>query len=267
MIFHAAAHKHVPVLEEHPEEAVLTNVLGTANVADAALVCGAERFVMISTDKAVNTTNVMGASKWFAEQIIRSLDGGPCTFCSVRFGNVLGSRGSVIPTFLRQIERGGPVTVTDPSMARYFMSAQEAVQLVLQAGALSTGGEVFTLEMGQPVNILDLAQRLIRLAGRVPGRDVEIVLTGARPGEKTVEEVVDRTEELLPSSHPDIRISRAPRPRPAELRGAVRELEALALAGDGPQLADRLKELATRTAQPLVAREVSMSAQLAGRSR
>jgi FlaA1/EpsC-like NDP-sugar epimerase len=246
VIFHAAAHKHVPVLEEHPEEAVLTNILGTANVADAALVCGAQRFVMISTDKVVNTTNVMGASKWFAEQIVRGLDGGPCTFCCVRFGNVLGSRGSVIPTFLRQIERGGPVTVTDPSMARFFMSVQEAVQLVLQAGALSKGGEVFTLEMGQPVNILNLAKRLIRLAGRVPGTDVQIVVTGPRPGEKTVEEVVDRTEVLLPSSHPEIRISRGARPRPAELRAAVRELEAMALAGDGHRLAERLKGLATR---------------------
>jgi FlaA1/EpsC-like NDP-sugar epimerase len=246
VIFHAAAHKHVPVLEEHPEEAVLTNILGTANVADAALVCGAQRFVMISTDKAVNTTNVMGASKWFAEQIVRGLDAEPCTFCCVRFGNVLGSRGSVIPTFLRQIERGGPVTVTDPSMARFFMSVQEAVQLVLQAGALSKGGEVFTLEMGRPVNILDLAKRLIRLSGRVPGRDVRIVMTGARPGEKTVEEVVDHTEVLLPSSHPEIRISRGTRTRPAELRAAVRELEALALAGDRGRLAERLKELAAR---------------------
>ena len=267
VMFHAAAHKHVPVLEEYPEEAVLTNVLGTANVADAALVCRAERFVMISTDKAVHTTNVMGASKWFAEQIVRSLEGGPCTFCSVRFGNVLGSRGSVIPTFLRQIERGGPVTVTDPSMARYFMSVGEAVQLVLQAGALASGGEVFTLEMGEPVNILDLATRLIRLSGRVPGRDVEIVLTGARPGEKTVEEIVDHSEELLPSSHPDIRVSRAARPRPAELRSAIRELEALALLGDRASLSERLKELATRTARADLSREAAVSAAVAGGSR
>jgi FlaA1/EpsC-like NDP-sugar epimerase len=253
VVFHAAAHKHVPVLEHHPEEAVLTNVLGTANVADVALAFGAERFVMISTDKVVNTANVMGASKWVAEQIVRSLDGGPCTFCSVRFGNVLGSRGSVIPTFLRQIERGGPVTVTDPTMARYFMSVHEAVQLVLQAGVLSMGGEVFTLEMGEPMNILDLARRLIRLTGRVPGRDVEIVITGARPGEKTVEEVVDRTEELLPSGHPDIRISRGPRPRPAELRASVHELEALALADQSDLLAERLKGFATRTVSPVMA--------------
>jgi FlaA1/EpsC-like NDP-sugar epimerase len=266
VIFHAAAHKHVPVLEEYPAEAVLTNILGTANVADAALAWDAERFVMISTDKAVNTTNVMGASKWFAEQIVRSLDGGPCTFCSVRFGNVLGSRGSVIPTFLRQIERGGPVTVTDGSMARYFMSVGEAVQLVLQAGALSTGGEVFTLEMGQPVNILDLAKRLIRLSGRVPGADVQIVLTGARPGEKMVEEIVDPSEELLPSSHPDIRISRAPRPRPSELRSAIRELEGLAVAGDGSSLSRRLKELSARPSEAREASADSVGIPVAGRS-
>jgi len=252
VVFHAAAHKHVPVLELHPQEAVLTNVLGTANVVDGALASGTERFVLISTDKAVNTTNVMGASKWVAEQIVRSV-GGRCVFCSVRFGNVLGSRGSVIPTFLRQIERGGPVTVTDASMARYFMSVHEAVELVLQAGAISRGGETFTLEMGEPVNILDLARRLIRLSGRVPGRDVEIVITGARPGEKTVEDVVDVTEELLPSSHPDIRMTRAPHPRPAELRAAVHELESLALAEDAQLLAERLKGFATRNAYPVMA--------------
>jgi FlaA1/EpsC-like NDP-sugar epimerase len=138
-------------------------------------------------------------------------------------------------------------------MARYFMSVHEAVQLVLQAGVLSMGGEVFTLEMGEPMNILDLAKRLIRLTGRVPGRDVEIVITGARPGEKIVEEIVDRTEELLPSDHPDIRISRGPRPRPAELRASVHELEALALADQGDLLAERLKGFATRTASPVMA--------------
>jgi FlaA1/EpsC-like NDP-sugar epimerase len=152
-------------------------------------------------------------------------------------------------------------------MARYFMSVQEAVQLVLQAGALASGGEVFTLEMGQPVNILDLATRLIRLSGRVPGADVKIVVIGARPGEKTIEEIVDGTEQLLPSSHPDIRVSRAPRPRPAELRSAVRELEALAAEGDRLRLSDRLKELATRTARADVARDASIGAGAAGGSR
>jgi FlaA1/EpsC-like NDP-sugar epimerase len=182
IVFHAAAHKHVPVLEHHPAEALATNVLGTANLADAAVANGTERFVLISTDKAINPVSVMGTSKWLAEQVVRSLQNGHSVLCAVRFGNVLGSRGSVIPTFFRQIARGGPVTVTDPNMTRYFMSVQEAVQLVLQAAALSTGGEVFTLDMGEPVRILDVAERLIRLSGRIPGRDVPIAITGVRPG-------------------------------------------------------------------------------------
>lgn len=245
VVFHAAAHKHVPVLEAYPEEAVGTNVLGTANVADAAIVHGAERFVLISTDKAVNTTNVMGATKWFAERIVRSLDGGPTIMCSVRFGNVLGSRGSVVPTFVRQIERGGPVTVTDPNMCRYFMSVGEAVQLVLQAAALSRGGEVFTLEMGEPVNILDLARRLIRLSGRVPDRDVEIRVIGRRPGEKLVEELSAPGELPEPTTAEGILVSRTPRPDPAELRASLRELENLARGGDPELLCAALKRQAT----------------------
>lgn len=244
VVFHAAAHKHLPVLERYPEEALANNVLGTANVADAALATGVERFVLVSTDKAVRPTSVMGASKWFAEQIVRSLQGSGCTFCAVRFGNVLGSRGSVIPTFLAQIARGGPVTVTDPGMARYFMTVQEAVQLVLQASALARGGEVFTLEMGDPVRILDLARNLIRLAGRVPGRDVDIVVVGPRPGEKLVEDLVDPDEEPLPSAHPAIVVSRPPTPDPAALRRALRDLEALAAAGLTAELGERMKELA-----------------------
>ncbi len=243
VVFHAAAHKHVPVLEAHPEEALLTNVIGTANVVDASVVAGVKRFVLVSTDKAVRPAGVMGASKWFAEQVVRSLDGGS-VFCAVRFGNVLGSRGSVIPTFLRQIARGGPVTVTDPSMARYFMSVDESVQLVLQAAALSAGGEVFTLEMGEPINILELARRLIRLSGRVPDRDIPISVVGARPGEKVVEDIVDAEEESLPSSHPSILVSRPAVPDRAALRGAIRELEVLAREGRSQELAERMKRLA-----------------------
>lgn len=245
IVFHAAAHKHVPILEEYPDEAVLTNVIGTANVADAALVWGAERFVMISTDKAVNAISVMGASKWFAEQIVESLAGGPCTFSSVRFGNVLGSRGSVIPTFLRQIQLGGPVTVTDPAMTRYFMSVEEAVQLVLQAAALSTGGEMFTLEMGEPINILDLARRVIRLSGRVPDRDVRIEIIGRRPGERLAEQIALPSEEILPSVYPGIRAARRERPKPAEIRAALHELEALAIAGERDRVGSLLKALAS----------------------
>ena len=241
VVFHAAAHKHVPLLERHPDEALATNVLGTANAADAALAFGARRFVLISTDKAVRSANVMGASKWLAEQVVRSLDGAGCAFCAVRFGNVLGSRGSVIPSFLRQIERGGPVTVTHPAMARYFMSVREAVELVLQAGAMARGGEVFTLEMGEPVNILDLARKLIRLSGKVPGRDVPVEIVGPRPGEKLVEELAGPCEEPEPSAHPGILVTRPPRPRPAELRTAIRELEVLAGARALEELAARMK--------------------------
>ncbi|HEY3209747.1 MAG TPA: polysaccharide biosynthesis protein, partial [Actinomycetota bacterium] len=224
-----------------------TNIMGTANVTDAAIATGVRRFVLISTDKAVRPQSVMGASKWFAEQIVRSVDGG-CVFCAVRFGNVLGSRGSVIPTFLRQIALGGPVTVTHTDMARYFMSIREAVLLVLQAAALSQGGEVFTLDMGDPVNILELARRLIRLSGRVPGRDIPIEFIGIRPGEKLVEDVVDPAEESVPSEHPSIVVSRPPRPQRALLKRAMRELEALAQAGQRDELAGRMKALALEPA-------------------
>jgi FlaA1/EpsC-like NDP-sugar epimerase len=237
VVFHAAAHKHVDVLEVHPEEALATNIMGTANVTDAAMATGVRRFVLISTDKAVRPQSVMGASKWFAEQIARSVDGG-CVFCAVRFGNVLGSRGSAIPTFLRQIALGGPVTVTHPDMARYFMSIREAVLLVLQAAALSQGGEVFTLDMGDPVNILELARRLIRLSGRIPERDISIEFIGIRPGEKLVEDVVDPGEESVPSEHPSIIVSRPSRPERASLRQAMRDL------------AERMKALAASSPAP-----------------
>jgi FlaA1/EpsC-like NDP-sugar epimerase len=253
VVFHAAAHKHVPLLETHPEEALFTNVIGTANVADAAAAFEAGRFVMISTDKAINPASVMGASKWLAEQIIRSHHGNGTTLSAVRFGNVLGSRGSVIPTFFRQIARGGPITVTDPSMTRYFMSVQEAVQLVLQAAALSEGGEVFTLDMGEPVNIYDLARKVIRLSGRVPGRDVQIRIVGPRPGEKLVEELVAPDEERLPTAHPAIVVSRPPAPDRAALRRAIRELEGLARGARGLALSERLKALAARVEHPVEA--------------
>jgi FlaA1/EpsC-like NDP-sugar epimerase len=248
IVFHAAAHKHVPVLERYPQEALHTNIIGTANVADAAFVTSVERFVLISTDKAIRPQSVMGASKWFAEQIVRTLQGGECMFCAVRFGNVLGSRGSVIPTFLRQIAHGGPVTVTHEAMTRYFMSVQEAVQLVLQAAALSKGGEVFTLDMGEPVTIVDLAKGLIRLSGRIPHRDIDIVFTGARAGEKLTEDVVDPLEETLPSIHPSILASRPPASDRAAIRRALGRLEALASDGRIEELAEALKLLA---GQPL----------------
>jgi FlaA1/EpsC-like NDP-sugar epimerase len=253
IVFHAAAHKHVPVLEVHPEEALATNVIGTANLADAAVGSGTERFVLISTDKAINPASVMGASKWMAEQVVRSLQNGHSVLCAVRFGNVLGSRGSVIPTFFRQIAAGGPVTVTDPNMTRYFMSVQEAVQLVLQAAALSTGGEVFTLDMGEPVRILDLAERLIRLSGRIPRHDVPIQIVGARPGEKTVEDIVAPDEEPVPSGHPAIVVSRPPVPDRAAVHRALSELEHLIPAAPPSELADRMKAMAAGPMRPTAA--------------
>jgi FlaA1/EpsC-like NDP-sugar epimerase len=204
VVFHAAAHKHVPLLETHPIEAIRTNVMGTANVVAAASAVGVDRLVFISTDKAVRPSSVMGASKRLGEDIVLGCRPEGGRYCAVRFGNVLGSRGSVTPTFLRQISTGGPVTVTDARMTRFFMSIPEAVQLVLQAAAMAGGGEVFILEMGEPVRIIDLAQRMIRLAGRRVGADVEIRVTGMRPGEKLFEELHTEDEELLPTAHPSI---------------------------------------------------------------
>lgn len=196
IVFHAAAHKHVPILESHACEAVRTNVLGTLNVVNASVRTGVQRFVGISTDKAAQPTNVMGASKWLAEQIVLSRAPAGAIFCAVRFGNVLGSRGSVIPTFQRQIEDGGPVTVTDPEMTRFFMSVDEAVRLVLLATSVASGSELLALDMGEKVNILELAQRMIRLSGRRVGHDIEIAVIGARPGENAEESVVGAAERV-----------------------------------------------------------------------
>ena len=209
VVFHAAAHKHVPILQMWPAEAVKTNVNGTANLLQSSKKYGVERFVLISTDKTVDPRSVMGASKRIAEMLVQSeaRDNPDCQYSSVRFGNVLGSRGSVVPTFMAQIRSGGPVTITDERMTRYFMTTSEAVGLVLQAGALSSEGEVFVLDMGEPVRIVDLAHRMIRLAGKVPGRDIEVKVTGARPGEKLEESLSHG--DLLPSSHPKINIAEA----------------------------------------------------------
>ncbi|MBV8462145.1 MAG: polysaccharide biosynthesis protein, partial [Acidimicrobiales bacterium] len=205
VVFHAAAHKHVPVLENHPIEATITNVFGTLNVVEAAIDVGTQRFVQISTDKAVRPSSVMGASKRLAEQIVLSRAPAGASYCTVRFGNVLGSRGSVIPTFARQIAAGGPVTVTDARMTRFFMSVHEAVQLVLESSVLSDGGgEIFMLEMGKPVRILDLAERMIRLSGYQVGVDIPIHLVGMRPGEKLEEELRTPEEEVIHTQHPYI---------------------------------------------------------------
>jgi FlaA1/EpsC-like NDP-sugar epimerase len=229
VVFHAAAHKHVPVLEEHPLEAAKTNVLGTLNVVDASAIIGATRFVQISTDKAVRPSSVMGASKRLAEQTVLARAPEGAAYCAVRFGNVLGSRGSVIPTFARQIAQGGPVTVTDPRMTRFFMSVEEAVQLVLQSSVLSSGGEIFMLEMGVPVRILDLAERMIRLSGCQVGIDIPIEISGIRSGEKLTEELSTPDEQVLGTSHPYIN-RLVPIKAPADVFTA--ELEELETATD-----------------------------------
>ena len=209
IVYHAAAHKHVPLMEDSPNEAIKNNVFGTLNVARAADIYKSERFILISTDKAVNPTNIMGASKRLCEMIIQGMNRESDTeFVAVRFGNVLGSNGSVIPLFEKQILAGGPVTVTDKNVIRYFMTIPEAVSLVLQAGAFAKGGEIFVLDMGEPVKIDDLARNLIKLSGYKPDEDIKVVYTGLRPGEKLYEELLMNEEGLQKTLHERIFIGK-----------------------------------------------------------
>lgn len=232
-IFHAAAYKHVPMMELHPLIAVQNNVLGTRNLAQAALRHGVRNFLMISSDKAVNPTNVMGATKRAAELIVTSMPSDATCFVSVRFGNVLGSNGSVVKTFQAQIAKGGPVTVTHPQIRRYFMTIPEAVQLVLQAFSMGQGSEIFVLDMGEPVRIMDLAENMIRLSGLSPQDDIAIRITGLRPGEKLYEEIMIRGENILPTYHDKIKIFADPaRPDPVRINRWLSIMEGLVASRD-----------------------------------
>ena len=239
-VFHAAAHKHVPLMEDNVLEAVTNNVAGTRNVVDAAIETNVQHLVLISTDKAVRPTSVMGATKRIAEQLVQHAAAKHHrNFVSVRFGNVLGSRGSVVPTFLRQIRAGGPVTVTHPEMRRYFMTIPEAVQLVLQAGALGRGGEVFVLDMGEQIRVVDIATDLIRLSGLEVGSDIDITFTGVRPGEKLYEEMFFTAENVLPTDHP--KVLRARNGLLAE--GTVKRIDTLMRATDAGRAEDDIRKL------------------------
>lgn len=215
VVYHAAAYKHVPLMEENPSQAIFVNVQGTKNVAELACAYNADSFVMVSTDKAVNPSNVMGASKRIAEKFVQSLHNNLCTdssgyktkFITTRFGNVLGSNGSVVPLFTKQIESGGPITLTHPDIIRYFMTIPEACQLVLEAGAMGRGGEIYIFDMGKPVKIIDLARKMIMLAGYVPDKDIAIKIVGLRPGEKLYEELLNDTSKTLPTHHDKIMIA------------------------------------------------------------
>ena len=231
VVFHAAAYKHVPLMEDFPAQAILANVQGSKNVADMAIKFNAKRFVMVSTDKAVNPTNVMGASKRIAEIYVQSLflkeakENANCTkFITTRFGNVLGSNGSVVPYFKKQIAAGGPVTVTHPDIIRYFMTIPEASCLVLEAATLGDGGEIFCFDMGQPVKIADLAKNMIRLAGFEPGKDIEITYTGLRPGEKLYEELLNQKETTIPTKHKKILVAKV---REYDYQEVAEQIEAL----------------------------------------
>lgn len=257
VVFHAAAHKHVPLMENSPGEAIKNNIFGTLNVAMLSSKYNVKRFLLISTDKAVNPTNIMGATKRAAEMIIQSLNEESKTeFVAVRFGNVLGSNGSVIPLFKKQIEEGGPVTVTHPNIIRYFMTIEEAVGLVIQAGGMAKGGEIFVLDMGEPVKILDLARNLIRLSGFEPDVDIKIVFTGLRPGEKLYEELLMSEEGLLDTKHKKIFIGRPIDFDKNELQKYLIELSNIVLEEDDELIEQAMKNLVPTFISPEVANAI-----------
>jgi FlaA1/EpsC-like NDP-sugar epimerase len=244
IVFHAAAYKHVPMMENNPSEALYTNIKGTKTVADLAVKYGVEKFIMISTDKAVNPTNVMGASKRIAEIYIQSLNQKAETkFITTRFGNVLGSNGSAVMLFRKQIENGGPVTVTHPEVIRYFMTIPEASQLVLEAGSMGKGGEIFLFDMGKPVKIIDLAKRMIKLSGLEPDKDITIKFTGLRPGEKLYEELLNDQENTLPTHHPQIMIGKVRQYNLEEISERIDEIIRLFGTQDNFAIVKKMKEI------------------------
>jgi FlaA1/EpsC-like NDP-sugar epimerase len=245
IVYHAAAYKHVPMMENNPSESILTNVLGTKITADLAVQYGAKKFVLVSTDKAVNPTNVMGASKRIAEIYAQSLNNhvGTTRFVTTRFGNVLGSQGSVIPRFRQQIENGGPVTITDPKITRYFMTIPEACRLVLEAGCMGKGGEIFIFDMGKSVKIVDLAKKMIQLSGLTINRDIRIVYTGLRPGEKLYEELLNNKENTLPTHHEKIMIAKVNEYDFSTVSTAIDELISLFPSQDNMAIVKKMKEL------------------------
>lgn len=246
MVYHAAAYKHVPLIEENPHEAIFVNVLGTKNLALLSKKYNVNRFVMVSTDKAVNPTNVMGASKRTAELFVQSLqssEGNNTKFITTRFGNVLGSNGSVIPHFKKQIEKGGPITITHPDIIRYFMTISEACELVLQAGTMGMGGEIYVFDMGEPVKILDLAKRMIRLSGFTPDVDIKIKFIGLRPGEKLYEELLSNDATTVPTHHEKIMISKDPVIKFEEIEILFRQIIKSAVKRDKIQVVTLLKQI------------------------
>lgn len=246
VVYHAAAYKHVPMIEENPHEAALVNIQGTKNVALLANKYEVPHFVMISTDKAVNPTNVMGASKRVAELFVQALqnkEGNKTTFITTRFGNVLGSNGSVIPHFRKQIEKGGPVTITHPDIVRYFMTITEACELVLQAGTMGKGGEIFVFDMGEPVKILNLATRMIKLSGFEPNVDIKLVYTGLRPGEKLYEELLSDSTKTMPTHHKKIMISKDPSMSFTEIEALTTQIYKVATQGDKTEVVRLLKQI------------------------
>jgi FlaA1/EpsC-like NDP-sugar epimerase len=241
-VYHAAAYKHVPLMEDNPSEAVVTNIGGTKNLVDLAIEYQVEKFVMISTDKAVNPTNVMGASKRIAEMYAQTKNGGFTKFITTRFGNVLGSNGSVIPLFKKQIEQGGPLTVTDANVTRFFMTIPEACQLVLEAGNMGKGGEIFVFDMGESVKIIDLAKKMIQLSGLEEGKDIEIKVTGLRPGEKLYEELLASEENTMSTYHPQILIAKI-RPLSEEILPEIENLIQLFHQQDNKLIVSKMKSL------------------------